>query len=94
MMIQLNAIISEKVGLMFDKNKHKKLWSFLSRFYKWPFCFYLILNCYFSYIIRKAKKLSNELLNKGRTALSVGEWEKARELLAKALKEETISRSI
>jgi DNA-binding CsgD family transcriptional regulator/uncharacterized protein HemY len=32
--------------------------------------------------------LTNELLNKGRIALSVGEWEKAREFLSNALKEE------
>ena len=32
--------------------------------------------------------MPNELLNKGRRALSAGEWEKARELLEKAVKEE------
>ncbi len=32
--------------------------------------------------------MSNHLLNKGREALSIGEWEKARDLLERALKEE------
>jgi len=35
--------------------------------------------------------LTNELLNKGRAALSVGEWEKAREFLQKALSEDQSS---
>jgi uncharacterized protein HemY len=32
--------------------------------------------------------MSNQLLNKGRKALSQGEWEKARQLLETALKDE------
>jgi uncharacterized protein HemY len=32
--------------------------------------------------------LTNELLNKGRQSLSIGEWEKARDFLVDALKQE------